>query len=71
MKYFQKHKDFKKIKWREKENENDILYDRKFSYNKEFWKNFNVLYTQEEVIKAKGMLSKEKDIEEQFMENSK
>jgi len=66
-----KRRDFKRIKWREKEDENDLLYNREFTYNEEFWDDFNVLYTQEEVIKAKQVLSKEQSIENQFLENSK
>ena len=66
-----KSRDFKRIKWREKEDENDLLYNREFTYNEEFWDDFNVLYTQEEVIKAKQVLSKEQSIENQFLENSK
>jgi hypothetical protein len=53
------------------EKENDILYKKEFTYNEEFWKNFNVLYTQEEVNKAKHILSQDKAIEQQFKENSK
>lgn len=66
-----KSRDFKRIKWREKEDENDLLYNREFTYNEEFWDDFNVLYTQEEVIKAKQVLSKVQSIEKQFLEKSK
>lgn len=66
-----KRRDYDRIKWREKEKENDILYKQKFTYNQAFWDNFNVLYTQEEVSKAMQLMSKEKDIEQQFIENSK
>lgn len=51
-----KSKDFKRIKWREIEDENDLLYNREFIYNNDFWDNFNVLYTQEEVTKARNNL---------------
>ncbi|MBI9055139.1 MAG: hypothetical protein JEY96_15055 [Bacteroidales bacterium] len=66
-----KSKDYKRIKWREKEDENDLLYNREFAYNEAFWKSFNVLYTQEEVTKAKQDLRKEQAIKNQFIENSK
>ncbi len=66
-----KSKDFKRIKWREKEDENDLLYNREFTYNEEFWENFNVLYTQEEVTQAKQILEKEQAAKNQINENSK
>ncbi|HSH51013.1 MAG TPA: carboxypeptidase-like regulatory domain-containing protein [Bacteroidales bacterium] len=66
-----KRRDYNRIKWREKEKENDILYNQKYTYNQAFWDHFNVLYTQEEVSKAMQLMSKEKDIKKQFIENSK
>jgi hypothetical protein len=66
-----KRRNFDRIRWRNVEKENDILYKKEFTYNEEFWKNFNVLYTQEEVNKAKHILSQDKAIEQQFKENSK
>ncbi len=66
-----KRRNFDRVRWRDVEKENDLLYKKEFTYNEEFWKNFNVLYTQEEVNKAKHILSKDKDIEQQFKENSK
>lgn len=66
-----KRRNFDRVRWRDAEKENDILYKKEFTYNEEFWKDFNVLYTQEEVNKAKHILSKDQDIEQQFKENSK
>ena len=62
---------FDRVREREALEENDILYKKEFAYDEAFWRDFNVLYTQEEVKKAKHILSKDQDIEQQFKQNSK
>jgi len=66
-----KRRNFDRVRLRDEEKENETLYNKEFTYNEEFWKNFNVLYTQEEVNKAKHILSKDQDIEQQFKSKSK
>ncbi len=63
-------KEFDKIKYREKLAKDENSYKKKYPYNSEFWKNYNVLKQNPVEEKFLNEMKWEKSLDIQFEENS-
>lgn len=64
-------RDFKRIKLKQMESKGEEAYDKEYPYHEEFWKNYNTVLINPLLKKAKSDLEREKELEQQFKDNSK
>lgn len=62
-------RDFSRIKEKEKEILYKDIYEKKFPYHPDFWRNYNILLINPTIQSVKNDLQKDKTLEEQFKNN--
>lgn len=65
-----KRKEFSRIKKKEMEIPHKDIYEKKFPYHPEFWKNYNIVLLNPTIQSVNNDLQRDKPIEEQFKNNA-
>jgi len=64
-----KRRDFSRIKEKDKEIPKEDIYEKKFPYHPDFWKNYNILMLNPTLQSVSNDLQKDEPLEEQFKNN--
>lgn len=65
-----KRKEYSRIKEKEKEIPHKDIYEKKFPYHPEFWKNYNIVLLNPTIRSVNNDLERDKPLEEQFKNNA-